>query len=166
MAANGPRRTGIAMRIPLSVFSHFTLPSSFSYIQLAPCLEIVARSTLGRLVTNGARLVTEKRARQSWLLVELFMPRHHRVRATFPCVLFAWWLAPLMILLSATSLCAQSAGRSANGTIFRNTDQTVAYVGSKTCGESGCHAEMYRDYQPTPHGQSMTLANTPSDLAR
>lgn len=59
----------------------------------------------------------------------------------------------------ANCLCAQS-------TTFRNTDLSVAYVGSKTCGEAGCHEELYRNYQPTSHGQSMTLANIPSDLAR
>jgi hypothetical protein len=56
--------------------------------------------------------------------------------------------------------------KSAGGNIFRNTDLSMQYVGSKTCGESGCHAEIYRDYQPTPHGQSMTAANIASDLAR
>lgn len=67
--------------------------------------------------------------------------------------------ALLLVSLFASCLCAQSA-------IFRNTDHSVAYVGSKSCGEAGCHAELYHDYQPTPHGQSMTLANIPSDLAR
>ncbi len=51
-------------------------------------------------------------------------------------------------------------------TIFRNTDPSVAYVGSATCAQSGCHAEIKGEYLPTPHGQSMTLANIPSSLAR
>jgi len=50
--------------------------------------------------------------------------------------------------------------------IFRNTGPSVPYVGSKTCAQSGCHAEIYRDYQPSPHGQSMAAANIPSNLAR
>jgi hypothetical protein len=55
---------------------------------------------------------------------------------------------------------------SAQSGIFGNTDPSVAYVGSKTCGNSGCHAEIYRDYMPSTHGQSMAPANIPSDLAR
>src|ERR1035441_230229 len=72
---------------------------------------------------------------------------------------FKFSTAVLSLSSFAGSLCAQSI-------IFRNTDPSVAYVGSKTCGEAGCHAEIYRDYQPTPHGQSMTMTNIPSDLAR
>jgi len=65
----------------------------------------------------------------------------------------------LAACLCAPTLVAQSS-------IFRNTDSSVGYVGSANCEESGCHAEMYRDYMLTPHGQSMTLANLPSDLER
>ena len=73
-------------------------------------------------------------------------------------------LTLLALLLPACNLRAQTAVTGAS--IFRNTDPTVAYVGSKTCGESGCHAEINRDYTPSPHGQSMAAANIPSDLAR
>ncbi len=90
------------------------------------------------------------------------MPRHHRISALVclrhlaaGCILVAELAAPGL-------LRAQGAGAP----VFRNTDPSVAYVGSKTCGESGCHADINRDYMPTPHGQSMTLANIPSDLAR
>ena len=70
------------------------------------------------------------------------------------------------LLLAANSLRAQNPAKSASDSIFRNTDPSVAYVGSKSCGESGCHAEINRDYMPSPHGQSMAPANIPSDLAR
>jgi len=62
-------------------------------------------------------------------------------------------------VLATTPLAAQSG-------VFRNTDPSVSYVGSASCGQSGCHAEIYRDYQPTVHGQTLTPANSPSDLAR
>jgi hypothetical protein len=42
----------------------------------------------------------------------------------------------------------------------------VAYVGSKSCATAGCHENISKTYEPSPHGQSMTLANIPSDLAR
>jgi len=66
---------------------------------------------------------------------------------------------PFVLVLSATLLQAQSPA-------FRNTSLSVPYVGSATCGQSGCHAGINRQYLPTPHGQSMTMANIPSDLAR
>lgn len=59
-----------------------------------------------------------------------------------------------------------AAASSAQAPVFRNTDPGVPYVGSATCAQSGCHAEINRQYLPSPHGQSMTAANTPSDLAR
>jgi len=65
----------------------------------------------------------------------------------------------LIAVWGSVSACGQTP-------IFRNTDLSVAYVGSKTCAEAGCHADIGRDYLPTPHGQSMTMANIPSDLAR
>jgi len=89
------------------------------------------------------------------------MPRHNRINALVSPVLSA---LVLTLLVPASSLRAQSTEKSAN--IFRNTDPSVAYVGSKTCGESGCHAETNREYIPSPHGQSMAAANVPSDLAR
>ena len=82
-----------------------------------------------------------------------------KVHVSFKSFFLKFRTALLTLSWFASCLCAQS-------TIFRNTDPSVAYVGSKSCGEAGCHAEFYRDYQPTPHGQSMTLANIPSDLAR
>jgi hypothetical protein len=92
------------------------------------------------------------------------MPRHNRTNALIPSVSCAMLLTLLALLLPACNLRAQTAVTGAS--IFRNTDPTVAYVGSKTCGESGCHAEINRDYTPSPHGQSMAAANIPSDLAR
>jgi hypothetical protein len=70
----------------------------------------------------------------------------------------------LAFLPAPRALHAQNDGKPAP--TFRNTGPDVAYVGSKTCGDSGCHTDIYKAYQPTPHGQSMTLANVPSDLAR
>ena len=92
------------------------------------------------------------------------MPRHNRTNALIPSVSCAMLLTLLALLLPACNLRAQTAVTGAS--IFRNTDPTVAYVGSKTCGESGCHAEINRGYTPSPHGQSMAAANIPSDLAR
>jgi hypothetical protein len=94
------------------------------------------------------------------------MPRSHRFHAVFPALLFSLCLALPAVLLAPGVLRAQGEKMGTKSSTFRNTDPSVAYVGSKTCGEAGCHAEIYRDYQPTPHGQSMTLANIPSDLAR
>lgn len=90
------------------------------------------------------------------------MPRHPRFLSrsrSLPVFL-------AVALAASCALQAQNAPDNPKPTLFRNTDPSVAYVGSKTCGESGCHAEIYSQYQPTPHGQSMTLANTPGDLAR
>ncbi len=99
------------------------------------------------------------------LRVKLCMPPEHRTTALLRSLPFAVSLT-LALPLATGALCAQSEGKSAGGAIFRNTDPSVGYVGSKTCGEAGCHAEINRDYFPTPHGQSMTLANIPGDLAR
>ena len=82
---------------------------------------------------------------------------HHRSTVT---------LLSVLSLAFPAVLLAQSDGKPAAAPIFRNTGPNVAYVGSKTCADSGCHAEIYNAYQPTPHGQSMTLANVPGDLAR
>lgn len=59
-------------------------------------------------------------------------------------------------------------GASCGGqeSVFRNTDRTVGYVGSKSCGTSGCHEGINRGYAHSPHGQSMAPANSPAELAR
>ena len=62
------------------------------------------------------------------------------------------------------AVCAPLCGLRAQQIVFRNTDPSVKYVGSKSCAE--CHAETYRDYYPTAHGTAMEAANTPADLAR
>jgi hypothetical protein len=107
------------------------------------------------------------RARRLWPQVQLFMPHRPRLRA-FASVLC---LAPAALLLSQPNLSAQNPtpqteSKSDPASIFRNTALSVPYVGSKTCAQSGCHAEIYRHYQPSPHGQSMAMANIPADLAR
>lgn len=61
---------------------------------------------------------------------------------------------------------ATTPGDSSGNVVFRNTDRSVAYVGSKSCGASGCHQEIARDYPATPMGHSMAPANTPLELAR
>jgi hypothetical protein len=68
------------------------------------------------------------------------------------------------VVLLAAVLCAVAL--NAQNEVFRNTDPSVPYVGSATCGESGCHAEIYRDYQPTAHGSNMAPANEFRNLAR
>jgi hypothetical protein len=50
--------------------------------------------------------------------------------------------------------------------IFRNTDPSVAYVGSATCLVSGCHEDIGRAYAHSSHGESMAPANRPAELAR
>jgi len=82
---------------------------------------------------------------------------HHRFRITTQTVL---------CLAFSLVLHAQGEGETATTPVFRNTGPSVAYVGSKTCADSGCHTDIYNAYQPTPHGQSMAPANIPSDLAR
>jgi hypothetical protein len=72
------------------------------------------------------------------------------------------WCIGLVTLLVPACLLGAQGGES----IFRNTAPSVAYVGSKSCAASGCHEEISRTYSPTPHGQSMALANTPAELAR
>jgi hypothetical protein len=71
-----------------------------------------------------------------------------------------------MVVVAVLGCCPSAVPLLAQSAIFRNTDPSVAYVGSKTCGEAGCHAEISGDYLPSPHGQSITQANIPSDLAR
>jgi hypothetical protein len=76
-------------------------------------------------------------------------------------LLFSVCFATLATFLSATCLNAETSA-----SIFRNVDSSVTYVGSKSCGASGCHEEINRSYAPTAHGQSMALANSPTELAR
>lgn len=71
-----------------------------------------------------------------------------------------------ILYVAALAVCSCAAALTAQSAIFRNTDPAVPYVGSASCEESGCHAERYRDYMTSPHGQSMAPANIPSDLAR
>ncbi len=82
---------------------------------------------------------------------------------------FSAFACSLGFALLAAFSCAdfsrsQSAARSTP--VFRNTDPSVAYVGSKTCVVPGCHEDIGRSYFPTPHGQSMATANSPKELAR
>ena len=93
------------------------------------------------------------------------MPRRARLSAVLPFGFFAL-CSTLPALLSPHALLAQSEGKTADGVRFRNMDSSVNYVGSRTCGEAGCHAEVYRAYVPTPHGRQMAPANNPADLAR
>src|SRR5580658_603328 len=148
MATKGPRRTGMAMRSPWSVCSNVTLPSSFSYMRAAPCLEIVARSTLGRPAIKLSAPQTDKDRAGSGFLRELSMPRLDRLSAVLPSVLFAL-CCTLQALLAPNNLLAQSAGKGANRVQFRNTDPSVGYVGSKSCTQAGCHAEIGSEYFST-----------------
>ena len=70
------------------------------------------------------------------------------------------WLVPILIFTA--HLQAQTGSES----VFRNTDLSVSYAGSQSCGQSGCHEEINREYFGTPHGQSMAPANSPRELAR
>jgi hypothetical protein len=106
----------------------------------------------------------KERARLFWVQVEFFMPRRNRIPADHPFRIFVFGFA--LALCAVNGLRAQGASKTGDRIVFRNTDPSVGYVGSKGCGASGCHAEIYRDYQPTPHGQSMTPANIASDLVR
>ena len=89
------------------------------------------------------------------------MPRPLRISVLLPSSVFVLCLAPLTVFLPGASLRAQTGA-----TVFRNVDPSVAYVGSKSCGAPGCHEEINRTYFPTPHGQSMAPANSPTELAR
>jgi hypothetical protein len=73
-------------------------------------------------------------------------------------------LTLLTALSSSARLRAQGSAQPAS--VFRNTDSSVAYVGSKTCTVSGCHEEIGRSYPETPMGHSMAPANSPAELAR
>lgn len=69
-------------------------------------------------------------------------------------------LVPILIFFGP--LQAQTG----NTSIFRNTDPSVTYVGSQSCGQSGCHEEINREYFGTPHGEWMAPANSPRELTR
>ena len=92
------------------------------------------------------------------------MPRRRRISILLSSFSVALCLALLTALLSVNDLSAQ--GSAGGESIFRNTDPSVAYVGSKSCGTSGCHEDINRTYFPTPHGQSMAPANSPTELRR
>jgi hypothetical protein len=89
------------------------------------------------------------------------MPRSIRISVLIPSSVIVLCLAPLAAFLPAASLQAQSGA-----SVFRNVDPSVAYVGSKSCGAPGCHEDINRTYFPSPHGQSMAPANSPTELAR
>jgi hypothetical protein len=91
------------------------------------------------------------------------MPCRHTgaVLRVFPLGLCLALLATLAI---ASHLCAQSNAKG--DIVFRNTDPSVAYVGSKACAAPGCHEDIGRDYPATPMGHSMAPANSPAELAR
>jgi hypothetical protein len=70
-----------------------------------------------------------KRARLRWLWVQFFMPRHDRIRYQISVRTVAHGLAWVVLVCVAHALCAQDGKRA---TVFRNTDLSVAYVGSTT----------------------------------
>jgi hypothetical protein len=72
------------------------------------------------------------------------------------------------VLLAALSGAGFSRAQTVAGptSIFRNTDLSVPYVGSKTCVVPGCHEDIGHSYFPTPHGQSMEPANSATELGR
>jgi hypothetical protein len=74
--------------------------------------------------------------------------------------------APALIVAFFCFFAHHSSAAQPQQPHFRNTAPSVAYVGSKTCTESGCHADTYRDFALTPHGSQMAAANAPADLAR
>src|ERR1700758_4387329 len=77
------------------------------------------------------------------------------------------WVCSRIICFALMSLCLSAMLRSqAGGSIFRNTDPHVAYVGSQSCVVPGCHEQIGRDYPLTPMGHSMAPANSPAELAR
>lgn len=68
-----------------------------------------------------------------------------------------------VMLVAVSALPAQTGSSPVT---FRNTDPSVAYVGSQTCVVAGCHEDVGRSYAHSPHGLSTVPANTPEDLAR
>jgi len=57
-------------------------------------------------------------------------------------------------------------GKKPKPIVYRNTAPGVAFTGSKSCAKSGCHEQICQDFQSVPMGNSMTPANTASELAR
>jgi hypothetical protein len=49
---------------------------------------------------------------------------------------------------------------------YRNTDPSVPYAGSESCGGAGCHDRLIESYRRTPMGTSMAPANRPEELAK
>lgn len=93
------------------------------------------------------------------------MPHHNRIRAVLGFSSSALSLALLFQALFHSSVVnAQSQAKTSSN--FRNTDPSVAYVGSKSCTQAGCHAEIGNTYSITSHGTAMGPANLPGDLAR
>lgn len=92
------------------------------------------------------------------------IPRRRRISIPLSSFNFGLCLALLTVLSSANDLRAQSS--TGGEIIFRNSGPAVAYLGSKSCGTSGCHGDINRTYFPTPHGQSMAPANSPTELRR
>jgi hypothetical protein len=66
---------------------------------------------------------------------------------------------------AAAVVCAAYAQAGAQPE-FRNTDPSVAYVGSAACTVPGCHEDVGHSYSRSPHGLSTTAANIPAQLAR
>ena len=57
-------------------------------------------------------------------------------------------------------------GRKQKQVIYSNTAPGVAFTGSKSCAASGCHEQIYHDFQSAPMGNSMTPANIQTELGR
>jgi hypothetical protein len=78
----------------------------------------------------------------------------------------AFWPSKFIADSVALAYCLCAIGLSAQTPVFRNTDPSVAYVGSASCEESGCHAKTYHEYSSSPHGSNMAPANISGNLAR
>lgn len=76
------------------------------------------------------------------------------------------FLLVLVILNAASSAPAQNPADAIHCPVFRNTDPSVGYVGSKACIVPGCHEDIGRSYFNTSHGTSMAPANSQAELAR
>ena len=81
-------------------------------------------------------------------------------RALSPAFLFV----SLALLPSADCLNGQASPHVS--LVFRNSNPSVAYVGSATCTVPGCHQDIGPTYAQSPHGQSMAPANSAGELAR
>jgi hypothetical protein len=76
----------------------------------------------------------------------------------------AFLFVSLALLPSADCLNGQASPHVS--LVFRNSDPSVAYVGSATCTVPGCHQDIGPTYAQSPHGQSMAPANSAGELAR